>query len=136
MTLRDDLIPTVDEARGLVDELGFRMHAVVVRKTTWSGGEVGKGTASHVDVTLSPKPKVASPPPHHVFAAPGKYQDGDLTVSRISALYTESQLTGGTLTVGQEVVWLIDGERYLLVGKPDRKPLEWRVQLRKRVART
>lgn len=132
MTLRDELQPVVDESRQLVADLGFRVYAVTVRVRTWDGGEIGRGETDDADTVLSPPPKVASPSPRLVFAAPGKYEDGDRIVSRISRSYTEDELTGGAPDVDQEVCWLIDDDEYVLVGQPEKRPLEWRAHLRRR----
>lgn len=137
MGLRDDLIGVVDEVRGdVIDtEAGLRLFAVKTRTRTWSGGEVGRGTAIDVETPLTPKPRVRAPAPHHVLAAPGRYEDGDRIVDRISATYTEAELDGGTLTTAKEFYWLIDSEPYRVIGKPEKRYLEWRVQLRRMLGR-
>jgi hypothetical protein len=132
MSLRDDLVPVVDELRALPDELGFRPYTTVIRTTTWTGGEPGRGTRQTTDLTISPVPKVSDVPERLIHAAPGKYEQGDRFVSKISATYTRAQLTGGDVAAGVEVVWLIDGEEYTLVGTPEERPLEWRVTVRRR----
>lgn len=132
MTLRDDLVPVVDETRAIVDELGFRPYIVVVRTRTWSGSEPGRGSVTNSDLTLSPKPKVADVPERLVHGSAGKYESGDRIVSRISATYTRAQLDGGAIAANKEVVWLIDGVEYMLVGEPEERPLEWRVTVRRR----
>lgn len=131
MSLRDDLQGTVNDARQLVDDLGLRPHVVIVRTTTWSGGTPGSGTAAHVDLTLSPTPRVRDPSPRLRAIAPGLHEDGDRTVDRISRDYTEAQLGTSGLAAGVERLWLIDGEKYRAVGKPEEKNFEWRVQLRR-----
>lgn len=131
MAMRDDLQPVVDDARQLVDDLGLRAFTVVVRTVTWSGGRPGSGTASNSDLTLSPKPRVRPPSPRYTFLEPGRFEDGDRVVDRISRDYTEAQLDGGAMAAGVELVWLIDGEAYRLVGKPDQRNFEWRAQLRR-----
>lgn len=132
MSLRDDLIPLVDEVRGdIVDGVaGLRLHTVVVRTRTWSGGERGRGTATDVDVTLDPKPKVLDPSPRWRAAEPGRFEDGDRVVDKVSATYTRAQLDGGTLASNAEVLWLIDGDPYRVVSV-DEHYLAWRVQLRR-----
>lgn len=132
MALRDELISLVDQVRDEVidGEVGLRLHAVVVRRRTWSGGEPGRGTPSDVDVVLTPKPKVSNPPPRLVMAEGGKYRDGDRIVSRISATYTAGELSGGTVGADEQFYWLIDGVPYTVVGEPEERYLGWRVQLR------
>lgn len=132
MTLRDDLIPVVDDARRMIDvDLGLRLHTVVLRRITWSGGAPGLGTPSHADLELEPKPKVRDPAPRERVAEPGRFEEGDRVVEKISATYTEEQLNGGTLADEEEFMWLINGEPYRVVGKPLEKLLGWSVQLRR-----
>jgi len=132
MTLRDDLQPVIDDARQLVEDLGLRPYTVTVRKTIWSGAEPGLGTATYEDLELEPAPKVREPTAHHVFAAPGRYEKGDLLVSRISRDYTEAQLKGSSGS--DEVCWVIDqgdsSQVYRVVGQPEKCNFEWRVHLR------
>lgn len=134
MPLRDSLIPLVDTIREQVIDgaVGLRLHTVKTRLRVWSGGELGRGTATNTDTTLDPKPKVAVVTPRLVQASGGKYLDGDRTVSKISATYTESQLDGGAVAAGREFYWLIDDEPYEVVGKPQRGFLGWTVVLRPR----
>jgi hypothetical protein len=132
VSLRDDLVPVVDESRALVEELGFRPYVVKTRQRTWSGAEVGRGTATDVDTTLDPAPKVQDVPERLVHGSPGRYESGDRLVTRISATYTRAQLDGGSLAANVEWMWLIDGVEYAVIGEPEERPLEWRVQLRRR----
>jgi len=131
VTLRDDLIPVVDEARGLINDLGFRRHAVTVRTTTWSGAKPGLGSKSVVELVLSPPPKVRGISSRRLALAPGRFKDGDRVVDRISATYTADQL-GGALAANQERVWLIDADEYTLIGEPTEKNLAWEVTLRRK----
>ena len=70
MSLRTDLIPTIDAARGILDDLGLRVHVVHLRATTWSGDAPGRGTATHADTEITPPPKVGGPPRRR-FDEPG-----------------------------------------------------------------
>ena len=139
-TLRDELEPVVDEARGIVEELGFRPYTVTVRTRVWEDGTPGRGDYEDTDLELEPAPKVGAPP-RYLMGLPGRYEEGDLVVSRISRSYTVAELGGGTPTAGTEVVWVLDDgeevQEYRLVGPPEKRPLEWRCQLRRlRRART
>jgi hypothetical protein len=131
MTLRDDLIPVVDEMRELVDDLGLRRNTVETRLRTWSGGELGLGTPTDVDTELDPKPKVAEPSPWLLESSGGKYESGDLIVSRISATYDEDDLTGGTLAAAAEWFVLIDGDPYRVVSAATERNFEWRLHVRR-----
>jgi hypothetical protein len=134
MALRDDLIPIVDTIREQVIDVavGLRLHTVKTRLRVWSGGELGRGTATNTDTTLDPKPKVNLITPRLVQASGGKYLDGDRVVEKISATYTEAQLDGGTVATGREFYWLIDDEPYEVVSKPRKGFLGWSIVLRPR----
>lgn len=52
-TLKDDLLPLIDELRGLPGELGFRPYQVWVRTVEWSGHRAGNGVSKVTDARLS-----------------------------------------------------------------------------------
>lgn len=138
MTLRDDLQPVIDNGRQLVTDLGLRPYTVATRLRVWSGAKIGIGNdvdPNYVDTDadISPTAKVSYPTPNYTYASPGKFEDGDIFVSRISREYTEEELTGGTLAANEEWMWVIDGKHYRLVGKPEKRNFEWRVHLRRMV---
>lgn len=133
MAIRDDLNGLVDGLRrDIVDEaFGLRLDTVVVRTTTWSGTEIGLGTASHSDVTLDPVPKVRRPTPQLIAAAPGVYESGDVLCSKISAAnYDEDDLSDQELPANTERVWLVNGKPYRPF-RVEERYLEWRVHLRR-----
>jgi len=125
-TLRDDLVPVINEGRQLAADLGLRQQTVVIRTRVWSGGIVGKGTTADTDLTLEPVPKVKRLPLRVVSGSGGKYEGGDRQITKISATYTAAQLGAGDIAAGTQVLWLIDGEEHTLVGKPEEKNFEWR----------
>lgn len=130
MTTRDDLIATIDAARSAVADMGLRRYTVVVRVRTWSGAALGSGTATDVDVTLEPAPKVERLPVRLIASSGGIYEEGDLTITKISASYTESQLSPAP-SAGVEVIWLLNGESFRPVTRPEQKNFEWRVAVRR-----
>lgn len=132
MALRDDLIPILDGVRrDVVDgAVGLRLHTVVVRRRAWSGGRIGLGTPTDTDTVLDPRPKVRPPSPRLRWKEPGKFEDGDLVVSAISATCTEADLDGGKLPSGVEWYWRIDDEDHRVVSVEERF-LGWQVHLRR-----
>ena len=52
MALKDDLLPLVDDLRGIAGQLGFRPYEVYVRVTTFSGPRVGLGAATLSETRL------------------------------------------------------------------------------------
>lgn len=125
MTLASDLQPVLDGARTLIADLGFRVRSVIIRTTTRAGaGLAAIGTETHSDLTLDPRPRVRQVT--QAESRPGGlHQAGDLTVSRISKLYTRSQLDPAG-----NVVWLVGGEPCTLVSL-DERPLEWVATVRR-----
>lgn len=125
MTLATDLIPIVDDARSLIQALGFRVRAVVVRTTTRAGaGVLAVGTETHSDLTLTPRPRVRRMLQNESRAG-GLYEAGDLIVDRISLTYTRAQLEPSG-----NVVWLIDNEPCKLIGL-EQRALEWMAIVRR-----
>ena len=131
-TLRDDLIPVIDEGRQLADDLGLRQQSVVVLTRVWTSGTIGKGSYTDDDLVLSPVPKVRRLPLRVVMGSGGTYKEGDRLVIKISATYSAEQLGAGELAAGTQVLWLIDGEEHTLVGTPEEKNFEWRCVVRRR----
>lgn len=131
MTLRDDLVPLLDEVRGdIVDELaGLRRYDVAVVTRTWSGGVVGRGTVTETSLPIVPRPRVRDPSPRARIAEAGRFEEGDRQVDKISVTFTRAQLDGLPLAAGVELLWTIDGAPYRVVGVTE-KYLTWEVQLR------
>lgn len=132
MSIRDDLIPLVDELREQVIDgvAGLRIHTVATNAVQWMGGAPGRGLAVVTEVLLEPKPRVREPEPRLRQAAPGKYEDGDRIVDRVSLTYTQAELDGGALDADHEFYWTIDGDRYRVIAVEERY-LQWRVHLRR-----
>jgi hypothetical protein len=132
------MIELADEIReDVIDgELELRLHTVSTVRRTWSGGAKGRGSVEEEETILSPKPKVSSPSLRLLIAVPGKFLDGDVLVTRISVALEEGDLTGGSLGEDEEFFWRIDGRPYRVVGLPEQRYLEWRVQLRPMNARS
>jgi hypothetical protein len=131
VSLRDDLIPVVDDGRQLAADLGFRVRSVSTRLRVWSGGAAGRGTAEDTDAEILPPPKVREPPARLVSETGGRFEEGDVIVSKISATYEESDLTGGALATGSEWFVLIDDRPYRVVGAPTQKPFGWELLCRR-----
>lgn len=136
MSIRDALIPVVDEIRvSVIDELaGLRLHTVQTRLRQWSGVDKGLGEFSDTLVTLDPRPRVR-PAPQLAQGEAGRREAGDLTVEKISATYEEADLLPHGLSRSQEFCWLIDGKEYEVSGTPRPGFLGWTVALRRRGGR-
>lgn len=126
MSLREDLLPTVDDLRGIADDLGLRRYRFFVRTKTWSGASAGLGTVTNVDVEILPRPKVGhakleSKGPHEVADAAGSYRDGEYLVSNLTPAYydvhnvqlggyTPGQLKPRPATARNEIVYVLSGD--------------------------
>ena len=130
MSLRSDLIPVVDDARALVAGLGLRRYTVIVRTRVWSGGKIGSGDATDTDLEVTPAPKVERLPVRLVASSGGIYEEGDLLVSKISASYVEADLVAAP-TGGTEILWILNGESFRAVTRPETKNFEWKVVVRR-----
>jgi hypothetical protein len=99
MSFRDDLLPAVDEIRGIPDELGIRLYTVALRTSTWTGDTtgipLGRGIRTDVDtpITLANgrPPKVRRVSYRDTVASGGKYQEGDFRIGP----FTPPHLYGG-----------------------------------------
>lgn len=94
-TLRDALLPALDQIRGIGDTLGLRRFTVTSVVRSWSGSRVGLG--SNVDapkqIKLSlgnAKVRVRQVSQKEIVASGGFYADQDLRIGPITPPYTGS----------------------------------------------
>lgn len=140
-TLIDELVPVVDDLRGLYASMGvLPVRAYVVRRV-WSGARRGEGTLSLTSITeITPTPVVDARPRDTLIAA-GRREMGDVTLTEVSLTYTQAELTGGALAANAECFWRLVGvggqlqsaRDYVVRDAPmvDRtKHLGWRVELK------
>lgn len=132
MSLRDDLIPIVDDLRREVVDVtaGLRLDDVLVRTRVWSSGQVGRGSYTDTDFVLDPRPAVREPEPRKDGAEPGKFEMGDRVIERISLQHTRTELGDGPVSAGCEVFWLVNNEAYRLVSL-DEQFLQWKAVVRR-----
>lgn len=93
-TLRDDLLPALDDARTICDDLGLRQNAVDVVLRTWTSGKPGSPASQsagtdYVDVKvhLTPNPKVRRVTQREVASSGGRYEDADLVVGPMTPAF-------------------------------------------------
>lgn len=132
MAIRDDLIPILDDIRrDVIDTaVGLRLDDVVIRRRSWSGRAPGQGTYTDLDTALDPRPKVYDPSPRWKMAEPGRFEEGDQVVDKISLTYTKEELEGGELPPATELYWLINDQAFRVISVEERFHA-WRVHLRK-----
>ncbi len=137
MTLRTDLAPVVNDARQIVDDLGYRLYDVTIRTSTWPA-TVGRGTPVIVNTVITPRARVEREAPNFRYSQIGRFQEGDRFVRKINQTLTRAILEGpaGPLV---ETVYILTpvsepakAATYTLVGEPTQKPHEWQLHLRKK----
>lgn len=129
--LVDSLVPIADELRGsLHADFGVRQFRVWTVSRAWSGGEVGEGSSSDVELELTPSPLVKSwlnriSGLDWRLEPCGIDEAGLVRLSEISLTYTEAELIGDGLANGVEwFIKLSDGrgqevaDRYFTVTRP------------------
>jgi hypothetical protein len=104
MSLRDDLLPVVDDVRLIPGDFGFRRYGVTIRRRVWSGNFAGDGTPTDQDIVLSPIPRVrnsfssASLRPEtlqYILANGGVIDDRYYQIDRITPAYVSNGVAGG-----------------------------------------
>ncbi len=111
-TLREDLLPTVDDGRALVDDLGFRTSSLTIRTRTWSG-EPGVSAQVDDDLVITPPPKIRQVTGREVAGSAGRYEEGDLRADKITPSYSGGGYTPAQLKPdgadGVEVLYIVGG---------------------------
>lgn len=118
-TFASDLLPDLDDIRGIADELGLRPFTVTVRVRTWSGSRPGVGTKTDVDTVLTvaggtQHPKVKQISAHDVVASGGLYTTADWRIGPMTPPFVGGGVTYGTIdpattTTAREVGYKIEG---------------------------
>ena len=95
-SLASELAGIVDDARQIVTDLGLSPYRAFIVQVRWSGGAVGRGTASVVSqLELLPTPQLyETSGVRGEQRSGGEVERGTLELRRISARYTEDQLHG------------------------------------------
>lgn len=107
MSLRDDLLPVVDELRQLPDDFGIRLYSVILRTRTWKSGKPGIGQPTIVDVEILPKPRVRLLSTKEVAESGGTYHAGDFKVEKITPKYAPALADGRTGHTPAELVQVV-----------------------------
>jgi hypothetical protein len=96
VTVRDNILPILDNARGIVANLGLRRYSVTIRRRTWSGSKPGLGIATNDDLVLTPTPRVRLVSAREIASSGGTYQEGDFRIDRITPRFTSPTVGGYT----------------------------------------
>lgn len=142
-TLVDDLITDVID--GLREELhpafGVRAYRVFTVVRSWSGGVVGRGDSTDVEVELTPQPRVHSFTSFHRDQEECGYDmAGSVKLTEVSLTYTQAELLSCEAAEGaQHLIKIVEAHGQLQAPKyfvhkkspyPDRiKDMGWVVYL-------
>lgn len=102
-TLRDDLLPVVDEIRGIPDDMGLSLYTVEVVKRVWDGTRVGLGSSADSSLSLKVSlgtfsVQVTMLKQQELIASGGLYQQADLKIGPITPPYTGSRANNSDIT--------------------------------------
>lgn len=126
MTLRDDLLPLVEGARAIADDLGIRTTRVFVLRRDWSSGDARTGEATDTRTEITPRPKVK------------EEGQGTVTVGPITPAHATGGFAPATLLPaddeGTEHLFELVGpsgetELYRLAGVDSRRPFRYMLVL-------
>lgn len=126
MALRDDLLPVVEAARGIAEDLGIRTTRVYVVRRDWSSGDARTGEAVDTRTEITPRPKVKDP------------GGGTLIVGPITPAHATGGFAPATLLPaddeGTEHLFELVGpsgeaELYRLAGVDSRRPFRYMLVL-------
>lgn len=147
MSLVSDLLPMIDELRGLPGELGARpFTSVRIRTRTWSGVRVGDGTSSDVFVALETGGQpagVKNLSSREVYTSAGRYTDADFRVGPLTPAFTGGGYTAeqlepstGARNVERHVVLIGPGEpsggsEWVIVGNELTNPIGYYLTIRR-----
>lgn len=149
-TLRDQLLPLLDQVRGIPGALGIRRYQLAVRTRTWAGLKPGLPVGSVPLVSdLQVKPaaadavgfKVRNLSQNEVNGSNGQYQTGDVVVTGITPSYGAGGYSMAMLKpvpdTNQEVQYILtsvdDGTQFEcdLAGDTFEKPFRYQLVLRR-----
>src|SRR5579859_1672156 len=110
-TFLQDILPDLDDIRGIGDELGLRLWKVSIRKRAWTGTIPGDGTKTDVDTQLLNRSADGTKRPvlvrllkrDEVVASGGLYADRDIKVGPITPPYP-AQLFQGPGGYGDQAI--------------------------------
>jgi len=124
-TVRDRVLRPINRARQIMARLGFRRYAVTRRIRTWTvngapcrpGTKGAVSTNEDLDFTVSngAPPKVRMVTEVEIVNSAGRFQQGDLRISRITPVfagggYSPSDIVPVILAVNQECCWILTGD--------------------------
>lgn len=137
MSIIDDVRSVTDEILGVRDEIGAVKRPVYILTRTWSGDEIGEGTAVDVAVQILPSPYVTDFKHDLRVREGGNIKQGDQLVKSISQeSYPNESDVDCTVNAGNVEKWYyFDGSLYEVVSVRLRY-VTWDVHVRKTAKQT
>ncbi len=143
MSLRTSLLAVCEAARSLSgpDFADIRVNFCTIRTRTWSGGLLGSGTSTDVDLVLPPHYPVRRVSSQEVYSSAGFYEVGDVIVDHItpsdggSVGYTPEQLRPVVTSNDTEILYLLTGSHsgeYRVIDIRTYRPFTYQLVLRRR----
>ena len=126
MTFADDILPDLDDVRGIGGELGLRPFTVKVVVRTWTGARPGLPGTTYTDAPTiltvaagSQTVKATAITNKDIVSSGGQYTDQDIKVGPITPAYAAtygldggyqtSQIDPATTATAREVFWNVAG---------------------------
>lgn len=140
MSLRTDILPVVDELRGLAGPSNFdvRTTRLTIRTRVWSGGRRGSGVSQDTDLVLPQIYKVVLLTTKEIAGSGGRYEMGDVRIGPITPASTSGGFTSEQLkpsgAQGTEIIYVLTGAvtgEYALVSLNTDKPFGYYLVIRK-----
>lgn len=97
-SLMSTLSPTIDNIRQIATSLGLRPYRVFIVHVLWTGDKVGSGNPVEISRReILPTPRIRDMSATTEVLSPfGRVEEGGIVIDRISAKYSEDDLTGKT----------------------------------------
>jgi hypothetical protein len=137
-----EVAPVLDEARGIIEELGLRPYRVFLVIDRYTGPERKQGALEERKLTeIKPAPVVRFASTAKIAMSGGLLQEGSATLEEISRTFTKEQLRGKTIA-GDDLPKELDfwiaviargerhAERYQPASDPVLEPTSWSMSIR------
>lgn len=124
------LLPAIDSILGVRDQIGAVIQPVYLVTRTWSGTQVGEGTAVDTEAQMLPSPGLKNFAQDIRLREGGSVQAADIVLHNVSKnSYTEAQLNGTSPGANVEKFYRVGAKLYQVINVTE-KYVTWDVQLR------
>jgi len=126
----DSLLPAVDSILGVRDSAGAVIQPVFFVTRTWSGTQVGDGTAKDVEVQMLPSPGLKNFAQDIRLKEGGAVKAGDIILTNVSKnKFKEPDLDGSSPALNVEKFFRVGAKIYQVINVAE-KYVTWDVQIR------